>query len=186
MSAYATVHFKTTIKQQNIKIILIAGVPSSQALLGFLITAPASVCVPDVIGVLSVWIQNQKKQKRDSWTNQNSGSKKNKVRGSVVLINQKKNGRRHWPTGQWSQDLERPPHLINKWALPFGWVVLALFKTSKADQENCENSRRLSSAEFHKTSPMCRRGEGRNRPNQSIVYVPLQVDRFQKSNLFIV
>ena len=66
----------------------------------------------------------------------------------------------------------------------FGWVVLALFKTSKADQEHCENSRRLSSAEFHKTSPMCRRGEGRNRPTQSIVSVPLQVNRFQKSILF--
>jgi len=44
------------------KIILIAGVPSSQALPGFLITAPPSVCVPDVIGVLAVWIQNQKKR----------------------------------------------------------------------------------------------------------------------------
>jgi len=65
-------------------------VPSSQALPGFLITAPPSVYVPDVIGVLAVWIHNQSKQKRDSWTNQNSGSKKNKVRGSMVLINQKK------------------------------------------------------------------------------------------------
>jgi len=37
-----------------------AGVPSSQALPGYLITAPPSVCVPDVIGALSVWIQNQK------------------------------------------------------------------------------------------------------------------------------
>jgi len=40
---------------------LIAGVPSSQALPGFLITATLSVCVPDVIGALAVWIQNQKK-----------------------------------------------------------------------------------------------------------------------------
>jgi len=40
----------------------IAGVPSSQALPGYLITAPPSVCVPDVIGVLAVWIQNQKKK----------------------------------------------------------------------------------------------------------------------------
>ena len=31
----------------------IAGVPSSQALPGFLITAPPSVCVPDVIGALA-------------------------------------------------------------------------------------------------------------------------------------
>jgi len=39
----------------------IAGLPSSQALLGFIITAPPSVCVPTVIGALVVWIQNQKK-----------------------------------------------------------------------------------------------------------------------------
>jgi len=39
----------------------IAGVPSSQALPGFFITTPPSVCVPDVIGALAVWIQNQKK-----------------------------------------------------------------------------------------------------------------------------
>jgi len=37
-------------------------VPSSQAFPGFLITAPPSVYVPDVIGVLAVWIQNQKKK----------------------------------------------------------------------------------------------------------------------------
>ena len=42
----------------------IAGVPSSQALLGFLITAPSSVCVPAVIGALTVWIQNPKKNER--------------------------------------------------------------------------------------------------------------------------
>jgi len=41
------------------KIILTAGVPSSQALL--LITAPPSVCVSAVLGALAVWIQNQKK-----------------------------------------------------------------------------------------------------------------------------
>jgi len=40
----------------NIKIILIAGVPSSQALPGYLTAAPASVCVPDVLGVLAMWI----------------------------------------------------------------------------------------------------------------------------------
>ena len=54
---------KTTILKQNIKMILIAGVPSSQALPGFLIiTAPLSVCVPAVIGMLAVWIQNQKRE----------------------------------------------------------------------------------------------------------------------------
>jgi len=51
---------KTTIIKQNIKIILIVQVPSSQALLRFLITAPPSVCVPVVLGALAVWIQNQK------------------------------------------------------------------------------------------------------------------------------
>ena len=62
--AYANVYFKTTIIKQNIKIILIAGVPSSQALPGYLITAPPSVCVPAVIGVLAVWIQNQKQKQK--------------------------------------------------------------------------------------------------------------------------
>ena len=38
----------------------IAGVPSSQALPGFLITAPPSVCVPTVISAQAVWIENQK------------------------------------------------------------------------------------------------------------------------------
>jgi len=42
------------------QIILVAGVPSSQALPGYIITAPPSVCVPDVLGALPVWIQNQK------------------------------------------------------------------------------------------------------------------------------
>jgi len=42
------------------KIILIPGVPSSQALPGYLITAPPSMCVPDVIGVLAVWITKKK------------------------------------------------------------------------------------------------------------------------------
>jgi len=60
ISAYANVYFKTTILKQNIKIILIAGVPSSQVLPGFRITAPPTVCIPDVIGVLAVWIQRQK------------------------------------------------------------------------------------------------------------------------------
>jgi len=44
----------------------IADLPSSQALPGFLVTAPPSVCVPDVIGVLAVWIQNQQKKKLPS------------------------------------------------------------------------------------------------------------------------
>ena len=52
--AYANVYLKTTITKQNIKIILIAGVPSSQVLPGYLIAAPPSVCVPGVIGVLAV------------------------------------------------------------------------------------------------------------------------------------
>jgi len=62
ISAYANVYFKTTIIKQNIKITLIAGVLSSQALPGFLITAPPSWCAPDIIGALAVWIQNQKKR----------------------------------------------------------------------------------------------------------------------------
>ena len=40
-----------------------AGVPSSQALLGYLITAPPSVYVPAVLGALAVWIQKPKKIK---------------------------------------------------------------------------------------------------------------------------
>jgi len=39
----------------------IAGVSSSQALPGYLITASPSVCVPDVIGALAVWIQTKQK-----------------------------------------------------------------------------------------------------------------------------
>jgi len=42
----------------------IAGVPSSQALPGFLITAPPPVLVPAVLGALTVWIQNQNKNKQ--------------------------------------------------------------------------------------------------------------------------
>jgi len=59
---YANVYFKTTLIKQNMKIILIAAVPSRQALLGFLITTPSSVCVPEVIGMLVVWISTQKKK----------------------------------------------------------------------------------------------------------------------------
>ena len=58
--AYANIYFKTTIIKKNTKIILIAGVPSSQALPGYLITVPLSV--PDVLGVLAVWIQTPKKK----------------------------------------------------------------------------------------------------------------------------
>ena len=63
ISAYATVYFQTTIIKQSIKIILNAGVLSSQALLGFLITAPPSVCISAVLGALAVWIQNHYKKK---------------------------------------------------------------------------------------------------------------------------
>jgi len=69
ISAYANVYFKKTILKQYLKIIILAGVPSSQALPGFLITAPASVCVPDVIGMLGVWISNPKKRKQSAKSN---------------------------------------------------------------------------------------------------------------------
>jgi len=36
---------------------------SSQALPGYRITAPPSVCVPDLIGALAMWIQQPKKEK---------------------------------------------------------------------------------------------------------------------------
>ena len=55
-------YFKTTITKQNITIRVIVGVPSSQALPGFLIAAPPSMYAPEVIGVLAVWIPNQKKK----------------------------------------------------------------------------------------------------------------------------
>ena len=66
ISVYANVFFKTTKIKQKMRIILIAGVPSSQVLPGFLITAPPSVCVPDVIGALAVWIQTKKKGKKEA------------------------------------------------------------------------------------------------------------------------
>ena len=50
------IHFTTKIMCPR----SIAGVPSSQVLPGYLITAPSSVCVPDVLSALTVWIQNQK------------------------------------------------------------------------------------------------------------------------------
>jgi len=68
ISAYANAYFKITIYKQNIKVIMIVGVPSSQALPGFLITAPPSVCVSTVPGLVSlaVWIQNPKKNNHSS------------------------------------------------------------------------------------------------------------------------
>ena len=63
ISAYANVYFKTTIINQNINIVLIAEVPSSQAFPVFLITAPPSVCVPAVLVARAVWIQNQENNK---------------------------------------------------------------------------------------------------------------------------
>jgi len=53
--------FKTKKKRnfKNMCPLSISGMPSSQALPSFLSTAPPSVCVPDVIGALAVWIQNQ-------------------------------------------------------------------------------------------------------------------------------
>jgi len=60
--ACANVYFKTTIIKPNIKIILTAGVPSSQVLPGFLITTPPIVCVSALLGALAVWIQKQNKK----------------------------------------------------------------------------------------------------------------------------
>jgi len=51
----------------------IVGVPSSQALPGFLITAPPSVCVPVVIGDLAEWIQNPKKKSKVVYIPPNTG-----------------------------------------------------------------------------------------------------------------
>ena len=61
ISAYANIYFQTTIIKPHKTIILTAGVPSSQALPGFLITAPPSVYVSAVLVSLAVWIPNQKK-----------------------------------------------------------------------------------------------------------------------------
>ena len=60
LPTYKYIHFKTTFMCPG----SIAGVPLSQALPGFLITAPSSVLVPAVIGALAVWIQNQKTTKK--------------------------------------------------------------------------------------------------------------------------
>jgi len=56
---YKYIHFKTTFTCPR----SIVGVPSSQALLGFLITAPPSVLDLVVLGGLAVWIQTQKKNR---------------------------------------------------------------------------------------------------------------------------
>jgi len=56
------------------------GVPSSQALPGYLITAPTSVCVSDVIGALAVWIQKQKQKTSLPIT---GGGKKNKRQSMI-------------------------------------------------------------------------------------------------------
>jgi len=55
---YANVYVKTIFIGPR----SIAGVPSSQALPGLLITAPPPVLVPAVLGAQAVWIQNQKKR----------------------------------------------------------------------------------------------------------------------------
>jgi len=52
---YMYVHMPSSLRS-------IVGVLSSQALPGFPITAPPSVCVSNVIGALAVWIQNQQKK----------------------------------------------------------------------------------------------------------------------------
>jgi len=44
----------------------IAGVPSRQALPGYLITVPPSVCVPDVISALACGFKTKKKEKTNS------------------------------------------------------------------------------------------------------------------------
>jgi len=61
LPTYKYIHFKITFMCPR----SITGVPSSQALPGYLITAPPSECVPDVIGALAVKNQNQKKIKID-------------------------------------------------------------------------------------------------------------------------
>jgi len=50
------------LQNNNHKMRLIAGVPKSQAVPVYRITAPPSVCVPSVLGVLAVWILNQKQK----------------------------------------------------------------------------------------------------------------------------
>jgi len=56
----------------------IAGVPSSQALPGFLITAPPPVCVPDVIDALDCGFQTKKKKKKKNKNKKKNKKKKNK------------------------------------------------------------------------------------------------------------
>ena len=66
ISAYANVYVKTTIIKQNIKIIIIVRVPSSQALPGFLITAPPSVFVLALLRYSCVDSNPKKKKKNVS------------------------------------------------------------------------------------------------------------------------
>jgi len=70
--------------QVGLVVPLIAGVPSSQALPGFLVTAPPSVCVPDAIGALAVCIQNQTK-KKESGT-RHGPSLSHNVRGLLMFV----------------------------------------------------------------------------------------------------
>jgi len=76
--AYANVYVQRTIVKPKIIIIIIiilsAGVPSSQALPGFLITEPPSGCVSAVLVSLAVWIPNQTKKKIMNITNLKLGS----------------------------------------------------------------------------------------------------------------
>jgi len=70
MSAYAKVYFKTICEciRQSIfiksEVHCGSAIRFGQALPGFLITAPPSVCVSAVLDSLAVWIQNQKKSKK--------------------------------------------------------------------------------------------------------------------------
>mmetsp|Transcript_67414 Transcript_67414/g.109302 ORF Transcript_67414/g.109302 Transcript_67414/m.109302 type:complete len:107 (-) Transcript_67414:1235-1555(-) len=59
LPTYTYIHVKTTFMYPRST----AGVSSSQALPGFLITAPPSVCVPDVIGALACGFQTKDKNK---------------------------------------------------------------------------------------------------------------------------
>ena len=63
LPTYKYIHSKTTFMCPR----SIVGVPSSQALPGFLNTAPPSeaVLVPAVLGALAVWIQNQTKNNKN-------------------------------------------------------------------------------------------------------------------------
>jgi len=76
----------TSIIKQNIKITLIAEVPWSQALPDFLITAPASVCVPDVIGVLASSVDSKPKKKNLVVERGGVGASSSKIAHTVLLV----------------------------------------------------------------------------------------------------